>query len=827
LDQNPFLGNYSPLSQGIAPQGMEQEQPYESIHGNTKIIQFPDGSAAVGDTHPQTFNGEGLNPNDHTQNLAKALADLDVQQIGFELKRAVEEDIQSQEQYFKAVADVIKLLGINIDGINEKEDLPFEGASGVCSTALFESLLDMLASATSSLYPPTGMVDCIIQGEANDQLRDKAYRKKLFFNYYLTQVAKEFKKEGRRALAWAILTGSCYKKVYIDPTLQRPTSMFIRPEDFIVNSQHSTHLNASRKTHIIRLSGRDLKIRMLMGRYREGMNLVKEDGYREGEDAIQEALNETTGIDRSSYEVNLDEEYVLYEIHTDYYIEKDPLGPKFDLPMPYIITMDSNSGYVLDICRNWSPNDYLRKKREFFVNFSLLPSLEGEGYGLVHYAGRLAEAATAIKRQLINTGTYANFPGGIYSAGIRLENNNLRPSPGEFIPVMTAGVPIDQMVTTLPYKEPSVALGQLLVGIEDSIKKPSAIINQKVAEMTPHAPVGSVLAMLESLQKVPNAILEGFHESFGQELMLFNERFGEWLPANMPYPFKVPGGDLQIIKTDFDDDVKVIPASNPALQNTSYRFMQSEIILTQARQSGDIHNMRFAYEYFYKNLGLSPEDIKQLLPEPQAAPPPFSGDPVTENTYLMTNKPIKAELQQAHDAHILVHQMILADPQQQPQPQVAAAVQAHIQEHQAQKFFAAMQQKMQQQLPPPEFMASPQAPQQEQQSPQQGMQQFGQSGMPNQQEQQQAEQQQQLQMQNQIAIHAAQVAQQMQQQAAAQQPPPPMDPSVAGIEIENLRVQQRREAEANKTAIEKMKLAMQENKEHGARVLQEAKVQSD
>lgn len=792
-----YLDNFRPDQMGIPtppenmPQHLQQE-PFESVHGNTRLLQFPDGSAAIGD-HAQSRTLEQLNPDDHSQNLAKVLSELEVQQIGFELKMAVEEDRQSQEQYFEAIADAIKLLGINLDGAKEKEDLPFEGATGICSTALFESLLDMLASATSSLYPPTGMVDSVIQGEATPELEYKAYRKKLFFNYYLTQVAKEFKKEGRRALAWAILAGSCYKKVFIDPTLQRPTSQFIRPEDFIVNAQYTTHLSATRKTHIIRMSGKDIKLRMLMGRYRDDVQILKNDGYRDDDAPIQDALDETTGVDRGSYEVKLDEEYTLYEIHVDYYIKTDPLAPQFDLPMPYIITVDANSGYVLDICRNWDKQDFLKKKKEYFVNYSLLPALEGEGYGLVHYAGRLAEAATAIKRQLINTGTYANFPGGIYAAGIRLENNNLRPSPGEFIPVQTGGVPIDQVVTTLPYKEPSVTLGNLLTNIEESIKKPSAIINQKVAEMTPHAPMGSVLAMLESLQKVPNAIIEGFHESFGQELMLFNERFGEWLPDNMPYPFKVPGGEVQIIKSDFDDDVKVIPASNPALQNTSYRFMQSEIILNQARQGGDLHNLRFAYEYFYKNLGLSPEDIGQLLPPPKSETPPFSGDPITENTYLLTSKPITATIMQDHAAHTLVHQMLLANPQQQQQPQVAAAIQAHLQEHEALQFLVQMQQALQFEMPQDPSQIPPE-------------------------------------MQNQIAVHAAQVAQQKLQEAqAAQQPPapPPMDPSVAGIEIEQLRVQQRRESDANKTELEKMKLALAEAKIQADLSLQEMKLQQD
>src|SRR4029077_6849380 len=106
------------------------------------------------------------------------------------------------------------------------------------------------------------------------------------------------------------------------------------------------------------------------------------------------------------------------------------------------------------------------------------PSLDGEGYGLVNYAGRLTEAATSLTRQLINSGTYSNFPGGVYQSGIRIENNNLRPAPGEFVPIQTGGIPVGQAIEALPYREPSQALHALKDEIEESIKRPSSIMNK-------------------------------------------------------------------------------------------------------------------------------------------------------------------------------------------------------------------------------------------------------------------------------------------------------------------------------------------------------------
>lgn len=753
--------------------------PLEIDYGTSRLLKYPDGSV-YHDEH-QEEEKPHIDPNDHDQNLAEVLPPHVVSRLGAELKAAIEEDKESQSAYFEALADIIRLLGLSLERDN-KEDLPFKGASQIYSTALFESALDLVASIISSLFPSQGIVDCVITGEANDQIRDTAYRKSQYFNYYLTNIAKEFKKESERTFLWAILSGSCYKKVFIDPTLGRPTSMFIRPEDFIVNREHTSHLSAPRKTHILHMSARDLEVRKITGLYRN-VNFGPDNNYQTDDGVIQSTLDEISGVNTEGSNNYLDDEYVIYECHLDYYIKEDPLAPDFELGMPYIVTLDAVNGEVLSIRRNWEKGDFKKKKREYFVNYSLLPSLDGEGYGMVHYAGQLADAATAITRQLINTGTYSNFPGGIYAAGIRIENNNIRPAPGEFLPVQTGGLPIDQVLSPLPYREPSQSLKELKAEIEDSIKKPSAIINQTVAEMTPRAPMGSVLAMLESLQKVPNAIIQRFHESFKHELMLFNDRFAEWFPDNQPYPFLVPGGEHVIMKQDFQDHVIVIPASDPSLQNSTYRFMQSEIILNQAKSAPEIHNLRYAFEYFYKNMNLSPEEIKQILPEQQETQP-FSGDPITEDQYILTGKPVKATVWQDHKAHIVTHQLILANPNATDQAKAAAT--AHIQEHEALDLLVDMQAKIGFQMPEDPSQIPPE-------------------------------------MQNQIAVAAAQVAQQKLAEMQAQQNPQQgaLDPTVVMDEDSKRKA----EIAHERIEVDKLKLILDEQKMSNEFALEQLKIE--
>lgn len=70
---------------------------------------------------------------------------------------------------------------------------------------------------------------------------------------------------------------------------------------------------------------------------------------------------------------NADEGYTLYEHYCNYYfegLEEDEGDVKeFKLALPYIITIDVDSGAVLGIRRNWKPDD--EKKRKKFVSHTM------------------------------------------------------------------------------------------------------------------------------------------------------------------------------------------------------------------------------------------------------------------------------------------------------------------------------------------------------------------------------------------------------------------------------------------------------------------------
>lgn len=142
-------------------------------------------------------------------------------------------------------------------------------------------------------------------------------------------------------------------------------------------------------------------------------------------------------------------------------------------------------------------------------------------------------------------------------------------------------------------------------------------------------------------------------------------------------------------------------------------------------------------------------------------------DPVQENQNLLTNKPVKAFIQQNHQAHIQVHMSAIQNPKIQqmmqgnPQAQqIMAAAMAHINEHVAMEYRRQIEESMGMVLPGEE--ATKQLPPE---------------------------------MADQIAIRAAQASQQLlqrdqqqaQQQAAQQQ----MQDPIVQIQMQELQLKQR------------------------------------
>ena len=63
-----------------------------------------------------------------------------------------------------------------------------------------------------------------------------------------------------------------------------------------------------------------------------------------------------------------DKIHTILEIHADLDLGEDESG----LALPYIVTVDYESGQTLAIRRNWKEDDPLKKKRTYFIHYKYL-----------------------------------------------------------------------------------------------------------------------------------------------------------------------------------------------------------------------------------------------------------------------------------------------------------------------------------------------------------------------------------------------------------------------------------------------------------------------
>jgi len=762
MEQQLSQSQFMPLPMEQPQQPHESgDEPYSVIEGDSIITRFPDGSTAYVPYVPDNQNSN----RHHNENLALILSETELSKIGSSLKYAIEEDIESQRPFHEAVAYCMKLMGLDLRS-KISENLPFDGASGVYSSKMFEVAQTVLADVRG-IYKTTGIADVYTLGQQTYELEDSSSKMKDWANYYIDYVAKEFKTDAEQQAFLTIMAGYSYCKVFISPTLNRVVCEPIDIEDFIVNAIYSSHLTAPRRTHILRLSQKEFITRIHMGIYRDIRISKEEDGGFDTEDVIREQMNRQTGADPRG--IPEDGVYVNYESHADCNIDGDDMVPDDGIPSPYRITLDRQSGKLLGLYRNWKEGDPERKRIEYFACEKFLTALQGPGYGLAHYAPKLAAAATSLARQAVNAATLAGFPGGFCKQGMRFDNNNISFEPGEFKPVM--GVVMDKLEDNFfipPFRDPSPLLNEFRKDFEESIAKPAAIADQKVADLPVNASTQTVLAIFEELHKLPNVVMQNFYESLKVKLGLIKDRFEEWLGDNT-YRFKIAGADRTITKADFKEGIILVPSADPSAKSTAHKLILSSAVLDNAKAAPDIYNQKYAHELYLKQLNLSKEDIDKLLNPPKdETPPPQPMDPVSTMMALIKGEPVTAAVWQEHDAYIAILNAWIQMNPQDPHLQNAMALKT---QYEAYKYmvdaYAAL------------GMQPPQDP--SQLSPDQ---------------------------QNQIAVQLAYVKmqemQEAQAQVAQQQGQAPMD--LAAVELESAKMQAQIQHEKNEIELRKIEI---------------------
>jgi hypothetical protein len=657
------------------------QQPEEE----TELFVQPDGTIVRGSDMPEEKESK------FGENLAENIDDRELSTIATELVSSFEEDLESRSDWFQTYVDGLDLLGIN----SEARSQPFVGASGVHHPILAEAVTQFQAQAYKELLPAGGPVDTEVLGMTDDAKLEKANRVKNFMNYQITYKMEEYDPEMDQLLFYLPLTGSAFKKIYYDPAVGRAVARFVKSEDLVVPYYAVDLLTSPRITHVIHMAENELRKLQLSGFYVDTEMNSPESSSDISQ--VDSKIEELQGLTRTIS----DEEFTLLEMHVDLDLEghedTDESGEETGLRLPYIVTICKDNNKVLAIRPNYDEKDPMRKKVEYFTHYKFLPGLGFYGFGLIHMMGGLTKSVTSILRQLIDAGTLANLPAGFKSRGLNIQRHDDPLQPGEWRDVDAPGGRLQDAFLPLPYKEPSGTLASLLGALVDSGKQFASTVEGPTGDGNSEAPVGTTVALLEKGQRVMSAIHKRLHYAQRTEFKILKRVFGEFLPPE--YPYQVQGGSENVFKTDFDTNVDVIPISDPNIFSMTQRITLAQTQLQMAQAAPDIHNLREAYRKMY--IALNIKDIDSVLPPEEEVQPK---DPVLENMDALNNTPLQAFPQQNHDAHIAAHTAFLENPMVQQNPAVVAALQAHIQQHQALKYRIQIETILSQQgiqLPPP------------------------------------------------------------------------------------------------------------------------------
>lgn len=632
-------------------------------------------------------------------NLAEHIEDNILSSLGSELVGAFEDDKSSRRDWEEAYIKGLEQLGLKV----EDRTTPWPGACGVHHPLLSEAVVRFQSQAITEMFPAAGPVRTRIFGKVNRETEEQASRIQEYMNYLLTDRMTEFRSETERMLFSLPLAGSAFKKVYYDQTMKRPCSMFVPSEDMVVFNGATDLTSATRLTHVMRKNKNEIRKLQVNGFYKD------EDipSYDINIDEVKSTYGDLTGDrlstgDSSGSFLIGDSIHTLLEMHVELDLEgfedkkdDEPTG----IALPYVVTVDRESRVILSIRRNWYEDDPERMRRNHFIHYEYLPGLGFYGLGLVHLIGGLVKSATSLLRQLVDAGTLSNLPGGLKARGMRIKGDDTPIMPGEFRDVDVPGGTIRENISFLPYKEPSATLFQLLGNIVEEGRRFAAITDVKASDMNSQAPVGTTLAILEKNMKVMSAIQSRLHASLKKELKVLVGVIKDFGPPS--YPYEVKGGSESIIN-DFDDQVDVIPVSNPNAATMGQRIMQYQSALQLSTQAPQLYDLPVLHRQMLEVLGI--RDPDKIVPVEDDLKPE---DPVVENMDILNINPVKAFEYQDHDAHIQVHMSMAQDPKMQemlaqsPTAQASqASLAAHVTEHLAFKYRRQIEDELGIELPP-------------------------------------------------------------------------------------------------------------------------------
>ena len=626
----------------------QDEYMMEEQDDGSAVVDLPeieteeqaDGSAIITMEDGPEFNPEFYD------NLADSIDMGTMGSLSSRYLDLLENDKQARELRDKQYEEGIKRTGMGNDAPG---GATFMGASRVVHPAMAEGCVDFAARAIKELFPPDGPVKTKILGKMNDVKAERSERKRDFLNWQITEQIEEFRDEQEQLLTQLPLGGSQYLKLWFDEQKKRPMVEFLPIDRVILPFAATNFYTAQRAAEVHEITQYEFDRRIRSGMYRD-IEFSRASGTLD-QNKVEQANNKIEG---KQFEENKDGIRKVYHIYC--YLELEDDKQTKGESAPYILMIDELNNEVVGLYRNWEEKDETRTKLDWVVEFKFIPWRGAYAIGLPQLIGGLSAALTGALRALLDTAHINNTATMLKLKGAKISGQSQQVDVTQIVEIEGApGVQdIRQIAMPMPFNPPSQVLFELLGWLDQAAKGVITTSEEKIADVTNNAPVGTTQALIEQGAAVFSAIHARLHDSQARVLKVLC-RLNRWHFDEMKKGDVV--ADLEIVREDFEKNTDVVPVSDPHIFSETQRMAQNQAVLALAEKHPDLFNMSNVLSRMLKQMKVP--NINELMKD---VPAPQQRTSADENAALLIGQVAYAYLQQDHIAHIQDHLQFAMNP---------------------------------------------------------------------------------------------------------------------------------------------------------------------
>ena len=144
---------------------------------------------------------------------------------------------------------------------------------------------------------------------------------------------------------------------------------------------------------------------------------------------------------------------------------------------------------------------------------------------------------------------------------------------------------IRQIAMPMPFNPPSQVLFELMGFLDKAAKGVVTTSEEKIADVTAQAPVGTTQALIEQGAAVFSAIHARLHDSQARVLKVLC-RLNRWHFDEMQKADIVT--DLDVVREDFGKNTDVVPVSDPHIFSETQRMAQMQAVLARVQVAPDL-----------------------------------------------------------------------------------------------------------------------------------------------------------------------------------------------------------------------------------------------